>query len=103
MSSELWIRICIGIQHFKRIRIRIQGVDKQKLKKKIPYTRKLCKTFFAQKLQFTYVQATGDAFGPQKNIQHFKKLKILNFFLCLLAIFALLDPYPQHWISCTKI
>ncbi len=37
--------------------------------------------FLIKKLQFTYVQATGEAFSPQKrNTQHFK---FINFFLCL--------------------
>jgi len=36
------------------------------------YSRNFFKIFFDQKLQFTYVKATGEAFSPQKeNIQHF--------------------------------
>jgi hypothetical protein len=30
------------------------------------YSRKFFRIFFDQKLQFTYVQATGEAFSPQK-------------------------------------
>jgi hypothetical protein len=41
--------------------IRIQGLDNQKLKKKIQM-----KIFFDKKMQFTYVQATGEDFSPQK-------------------------------------
>ncbi len=53
-------------------------------------------SFFYQKLQFTYVQATAEAFKPsKKNIQHFKKWNLLTFFLCLRVIFALLDPDPD--------
>ncbi len=46
---------------FKRIRTRIQGSDDQKLKKKKTQLK-----IFDQKLKFTYVQATGEDFGPQK-------------------------------------
>ncbi len=65
-----------------------------------------------QKLQFTYVQATGKAFRPQKkNIQHFQKMKFINNFLCLWLIFSFwirnrnpdpgtpLNPDPQQWLS----
>jgi hypothetical protein len=45
--------------------IRIRGFNDQKLKKKIQ--QKIFSIFFFyQKLQFTYVQATGEAFSPQK-------------------------------------
>jgi hypothetical protein len=50
--------------------IRIQGFDDQKLKEK--NTAGIFLLFLNQKLQFLYVQATGEAFSPQKNIHHFK-------------------------------
>jgi hypothetical protein len=40
----------------------------------------------------TDVQATGKTFSPQKNIQHFKTMKILYIRLFLWVIFAILDP-----------
>jgi hypothetical protein len=52
-----------------------------------------------QKLQFTYpcasrkdVQATEEAFSPQKKHPELQNMKFLNFFLLLRIIFALLDP-----------
>jgi hypothetical protein len=85
--------------------IRIQSFDDQKLKKKNT-------DLIMQKLQFTYVQATGKAFRPQKkNIQHFQKMKFINNFLCLWLIFSFwirnrnpdpgtpLNPDPQQWLS----
>ncbi len=52
--------------------------------------------FVCQKLQFTEVQATREAFTPQLNIQYWKMCNLLgNFFLCLWVIFALLDPDPD--------
>jgi hypothetical protein len=60
--------------------------------------------FLDQKLQFTYplasikdAQATGEAFSPQKRTSStvLKNMKILDFFLFLWVIFALLDPDPQ--------
>ncbi len=56
------------------------------------------KNFFDQKLQFTYVQATGETYSPQKKTSSTVKNEIYsNFFLCLLVIFALLDldMYPE--------
>jgi hypothetical protein len=55
------------------------------------------KNFFDQKLHFTYVivQATGEAFSPQQKTSSTVKNEIyINFFLCLLVIFALLDLDP---------
>ena len=43
-------------------------------------------TFFDQKLQFTYIQATEKAYPA------LLKIKFNTFFLCLRVIFALLDP-----------
>ncbi len=67
--------------------IRIKGFDDQKLKKKIQM-----ENLFDQKLQFTYVQATGEDFSPQKRTSSTSKMKFIYFFLCLWVIFALLDP-----------
>jgi hypothetical protein len=56
--------------------IRIQGVDDQKLKKK-----NTDENFFDQKLQFTRVQARGEAFSLQKRISSTsKKRRFINFF-----------------------
>jgi hypothetical protein len=76
--------------------IRSQGFDEQKLKKTEFF---LCGIFFDQKLQFTYLlshykgrPSFRRSLQPSKeNIQHFKKMKFINFFL-LWVIFALLDP-----------
>jgi hypothetical protein len=43
-------------------------------------------------LQFTYVQATGEASALKIEHPAFQKMKFINFFLCLWVIFALLDP-----------
>ncbi len=58
--------------------------------------------FFYQKLQFTYrkasikdVQVTEEAFSSQREHPTLQNIKILNFFLILWAIFALLDPDPD--------
>ena len=71
--------------------------------------------FFDKKLQFTYpqaslkvAQATGETLYLQKRTSSTSKHEILNFFLSLCVIFALLDPDPdpatpinadpdQHW------
>jgi hypothetical protein len=52
--------------------IRIQGFDDQTLKKKIQQ-KVFYLSFFGQKLQFTYVQATGEAFSPQKRTSSISK------------------------------
>jgi hypothetical protein len=49
-------------------------VDDQKLKKK--YRRSFFLSFFGQKLQFSYVQATAEALGPQKRTSSSSKNKI---------------------------
>jgi hypothetical protein len=53
-------------------------------------------------LQFTYpylfikdAQATGEAFTLKKEHPVLKNMKILDFFIFLWVIFALLDPDPQ--------
>jgi hypothetical protein len=46
-------------------------------------------SFFDQKLQFTYVQATGETFCPKRKDPALQKMKFINFFLCLWVIFAL--------------
>jgi hypothetical protein len=70
----------------------IRGFDDQKL------------NFYLidQKLQFTYrkasikgVQATGEAFSLKREHPALQKMKFIYFFLCLLVIFALLDPDPD--------
>jgi hypothetical protein len=45
-------------------------------------------------LQFTYVQATREAFSPQKRTSstYIKKIHFFNFFLSLWVIFSLVDP-----------
>ncbi len=55
--------------------------------------------FFDQKLQFTYphatikdVQATGEAFSPQREHPTRQNINFLNFFLYLWDIFTILDP-----------
>jgi hypothetical protein len=42
------------------------------------------------------VQATGEAFSLKREHPALQKMKFINFFLCLLAIFALLDPDPDY-------
>jgi hypothetical protein len=71
----------------------IRGFDDQKL---IFY-------LIDQKLQFTYrkasikgVQVTGEAFSLKREHPALQKMKFINFFLCLLVIFALLDPDPDY-------
>jgi hypothetical protein len=55
--------------------------------------------FLNQEFQFTYphatikdVQATGEAFGPQRKHPTRQNIKFLNFFLFLWVIFTILDP-----------
>jgi hypothetical protein len=85
--------------------IRIQSFDDQQLKK-INTADIFLLSFLDQKLQFTYVQATGEDVNPQKRTSSTSKNEIyikkhpplqkvkFNFFLCLRVIFALLDPDP---------
>jgi hypothetical protein len=63
--------------------IRIQGFDDQKRKKK----NSNFFFFFDQKLQFTYVQATGEAFSHRKRASLLKKMKFMNFFRCFCVAF----------------
>jgi hypothetical protein len=71
------------------------------------YSWKLVLSFFDKKLQFTHVQATGEAFSPKKNIQHFKKGNLLTFSMFVGHFCPLgypiesgssTDPDPQHWL-----
>jgi hypothetical protein len=74
-----------------QIRILIRGFDNQKLKK----TKTAKKFFFLFLIQNgkLLVQATEEAFSPQKRTSSTSKNKnFINFFLCLWVIFALLDP-----------
>jgi hypothetical protein len=65
-------------------------------------TAELCfKSFFDQKLQFTYpwasikdVQTTGESFSSQKRTSSTTKDVIYNIFSIFLGHFALLDPDP---------
>jgi hypothetical protein len=78
--SELRIRI-------QWIRIRIRVFDDQKLKEKST-AKNVSKSFFDHKLQFTYIQAAGKAFSPQKRTSiPSKKGKFINFFLCVVSHF----------------
>jgi hypothetical protein len=52
-----------------RIRIQIQGFDDQKLKTIYSFLSKIA---IYLSLGLKDVQATGEAFSPQKNIQHLK-------------------------------
>jgi hypothetical protein len=61
------------------------------------FTAEKISMFFYQKLQFTYpqaskkdVQATEEAFGPQKRTSSTSKHKFFYFFLLMLVIFAIL-------------
>ncbi len=94
--SELWIRIHwnqIRIQHFKWIRILIQiqldpGFWWPKTEEK--------KYIFDQKLQFTSVQAIGEAFSPQKRTSSSSKNKnLLPFFYVCGSFFC--PPGPGSW------
>jgi hypothetical protein len=59
--------------------IQIQGFDDQKMKEKIQWNFFI--SFFDQILQFNYVQATGEAFSPQKSTSCTSKNEIyLTFF-----------------------
>jgi hypothetical protein len=67
------------------IRIRIQGLI-TKIWKKIQW-KFIQKLFFSSKLQLTYpwgfikdVQATGEAFSPQKRTSRTSKMKFITFF-----------------------
>jgi hypothetical protein len=80
------------------------GFDDLKFKK--IYSGKFNFYFLDQKLQFTYPQAsikdsqaTGEAFSLQKRTPVLKNRKILDFFLFLRVIFALLDPDPATHIN----
>jgi hypothetical protein len=55
--------------------IRIQGFDDQKLKKKNTIESFLI-SFFDHKSQFTYAQATGEAFIPQNRTSSISKNEI---------------------------
>ncbi len=81
-----------------RIRIRIQHFFFDDLKLKKIYSWKFNFYFLDQKLQFTYPlasQATGEPSALKREHPVLKNIKILDFFLFLWVIFALLDPDPQ--------
>ncbi len=92
-----WIRIPL-------IRILIQGLDDQKLKKK--YNRKKnCLLFIKNWNLLIFRPSKGHpsyrrSLQPSKeNIQHFKKRNLLTFYQFLWVVFALLDPDPiRIWI-----
>jgi hypothetical protein len=58
-------------------------------------------------LQFTNVQATGEALALKREQRALQKIKNLNFFFMFVGHFAVLDPGtplhpdpdPQHWFS----
>ncbi len=86
-----------------QIRIQIQGCDKTKNWKKFT-AGKFLLIFFDQKLQFTYsyasieaVQATGEAFIPQKWTSSNLKLEFSSL---LWVILTLLDPDPDPYSLC---
>jgi hypothetical protein len=60
--------------------IRIQDLDDQKPKKKLQ--QNFFSILFDQKLQFTYVQVTGEALNPQKRTSSTSKNErnLLTFF-----------------------
>ncbi len=81
---------------------RIQGLDYK-------YFKKLHKILY-QKLQFTYpkasvknVQATGEAFSPQKITSSTSKHEISSLFLFLWAIFAFHNPDLAGQNQCGSI
>ena len=61
----------------------IQGFDDQKLKKKIQM-----KKCFDKKLQFTDVQATGEAYSPQKRTSSTSKKEIYELFSMFMGQFC---------------
>ncbi len=95
----------IRIQHFRLIpiRIRIQGFDDQKLKKKIT-ARAAINNFFGSKITI-YLSLGLHKRRPSyrrslqlsKEKEHpaLQNMKFLNFFLLLWVIFALLDTDPD--------
>jgi hypothetical protein len=90
-----WIRIRIRIQHFKWIWIRLRSFDDQKLKRKNIQLKIFFIFFLIKKLQFTYVQASEEAFSPSKeNIQHFKNWNLIAFSM-FVGHFC---PPGSHWI-----
>jgi hypothetical protein len=70
---------------------RIQGFDDQKTKRKI-IQRKFCLIFFQYKFALAPATVQWILQPSKENIEHFKKLNLSTFFLCLWLIFALLDP-----------
>jgi hypothetical protein len=62
------------------------GLDDQKLKKKIKPNIFL--SFYDQKLQFTYVQATREAFSPQKRTFSTSKNEIYKLFSMFVGNFC---------------
>jgi hypothetical protein len=56
------------------------------------YSRNFYLSFFDQKLQFIYVQATEEATALKRKHPGLRKISFFNFFLCLWVILALLDP-----------
>jgi hypothetical protein len=73
-----------------RIRIQIQGFYDEKMKK-IEFFKPKIAIYLSLGCKKD-VQATGDAFSPQKRTSSPSKHEIFNFFLFLWNIFALRDP-----------
>ncbi len=95
-KPELWIWIhWFLIRNFKWIRIHIQSGSRVLMTKnwRKNTAEKFGLTFFKSKIAIFLCLRYRRNFQPSKeNIQHFKKGKFINFFLCLWVIFALLDP-----------
>jgi hypothetical protein len=79
--------------HFRiRIQFRIQGFDDQKFTAVKLFSDGKIAIYLSLGLQKGCSEATGEAFTPQKRTSSTSKHEILDFFLYLWVIFALLDP-----------
>jgi hypothetical protein len=85
------------------LRVRIQGLDDQILKKiqlekiTVPFLIKNAIYFSLGPLKD--VQATGEAFNPRKKTSSSSKNEFIKFFLFLWVIFDFRDPNPQQWVQ----
>jgi hypothetical protein len=93
------------IQHFRSMRIQTQGFyDKNcknfKAEKINVFFIKNCNLLIIRPTSIKDVQATGEAFSPQKRTSRTSKLGNFSLFIFLSVIFAVLNPDPADQNQC---
>jgi hypothetical protein len=92
--------------------IRIQSFDDQKLKKKKIQPKIFFISFLIKNCNLLMSKLQENLSALKREHPELRKMKCINFFLCLWVIFALLDPDtdpgtplhpdPHHWLSANE-